>query len=434
MRIELVPSGTGELTYEIRNIVNVAEKLQKHGVKINWENIGDPIVKGEDIPAWMKEIVARAAMDNRTWGYCHTRGVLETREFICEKTNSRAGAKITPEDIIFFNGLGDAIAKIYGCLRPEARVLMPSPSYTTHTLGEIGHAHSAPSLFCLRPDNNWYPDMEDLRNNVRYNPNICAIMLINPDNPTGMVYTREMLEEIVAVAREYDLFIIADEVYINIVYNGESTVPISDVIGDVPAISLKGISKEFPWPGSRCGWIEVYNGEKDERFRKYINLILTNKMNEVCSTTLPQTVIPEVVSHPEYSAYLAQRIASYERMSNITYDCLSQVPELQVNRTNGAFYMAVAFKDGLLNNRQSLPIANSEVKELVEGLINQPGVSPDKRFVYQILATTGICIVPLSSFSTQLQGFRVTLLEKDENECRRIYRTLAEKIGEYLNS
>jgi len=434
MRIELVPAGTGELTYEIRNIVNVAEKLQKCGVKINWENIGDPIVKGEVIPEWMKEIVARAAMDNRTWGYCHTRGVLETREFICETTNSRGGAQIAPDDIIFFNGLGDAIAKIYGCLRPEARVLMPSPSYTTHTLGEIGHAHSAPSLFMLDPSNNWYPDMDDLRNHVRYNPNICAIMIINPDNPTGMVYSKEMLQEIVAVARENDLFIIADEVYINIVYNGETTVPISDVIGDVPAISLKGISKEFPWPGSRCGWIEVYNGQKDERFKKYVNLILTGKMNEVCSTTLPQTVIPEIARHPEYAAYLSKRISSYELMSNITYDCLSQVPALQVNRTNGAFYMAVAFKDGLLNNRQAIPIANLEVKELVDGLINQPGVSPDKRFVYHILATTGICVVPLSSFSTPLQGFRVTLLEKDENECRRIYSTLAEKIGEYLKS
>jgi aspartate/methionine/tyrosine aminotransferase len=435
MRIELVPPGTVEMTYEIRNIVNVAEKLQKCGVKINWENIGDPIVKGEIIPGWMKEIVAKAAMDNRTWGYCHTRGVLETREFICETTNSRGGAQITPDDIIFFNGLGDAIAKIYGSLRPEARVLMPSPSYTTHTLGEVGHAHAAaPALFCLKPDNNWYPDIEDLRNHARYNANICAIMLINPDNPTGMVYTKEMLLEIVEVAREYDLFIIADEVYINIVYNGKTTVPICDVIGDVPAISLKGISKEFPWPGSRCGWIEVYNGQKDERFRKYINLILTGKMNEVCSTTLPQTVIPEVVRHPEYAAYLAQRISGYERMSNITYECLSKVSALQVNRTNGAFYMAVAFKDGMLNNRQSIAITNPEVKELVEGLIDQPGVSPDKRFVYQILATTGICIVPLSSFSTQLQGFRVTLLEKDENECRRIYRTLAEKIGEYLNS
>ncbi len=311
MRTELVHPGTGELTYEIRNIVNVAEKLQKHGVRINWENIGDPIVKGEVIPDWMKEIVAKAVMDNHTWGYCHTRGVLETREFICDTTNSRGGAQITPEDIIFFNGLGDAIAKIYGCLRAEARVLMPSPSYTTHTLGEIGHAHSAPSLFRLKPEDRWYPDMEDLKNHVRYNPNICAIMIINPDNPTGMVYTEEMLREIVAVARENDLFIIADEVYTNIVYNGEKTVPISDVIGDVPAISLKGISKEFPWPGSRCGWIEVYNGHNDEQFRKYVNLILTGKMNEVCSTTLPQTVIPAVVRHPEYTPYLNERIASY---------------------------------------------------------------------------------------------------------------------------
>ena len=434
MRTELVSPGTGELTYEIRNIVNVAEKLQKHGVKINWENIGDPIVKGEVIPNWMKEILAKAVMDNQTWGYCHTRGVLETREFISDTTNSRGGAQITPDDIIFFNGLGDAIAKIYGCLRAEARVLMPSPSYTTHTLGEIGHAHSAPSLFRLKSEDKWYPDMDDLRNHARYNPNICAIMIINPDNPTGMVYTKAMLEEIVAVARENDLFIISDEVYTNIVYNGEKTAPISDVIGDVPAISLKGISKEFPWPGSRCGWIEVYNGHKDEQFRKYVNLILTGKMNEVCSTTLPQTVIPAIMRHPEYASYLAERIAGYERMSNITYDFLSQVPALQVNRTNGAFYMAVAFKEGLLNSRQTLPIANAEVKELVEGLVNQPGVSLDKRFVYHILASTGICVVPLSSFSTPLQGFRVTLLDKDENECRRIYRTLTEKIGEYLNS
>jgi aspartate/methionine/tyrosine aminotransferase len=434
MRIELVPPGYGELTYEIRNIVNVAEKLQKHGVKINWENIGDPIVKGEIIPGWMKEIVTKAIMDDSTWGYCHTRGVLETREYICETTNRRGGVQITPDNIIFFNGLGDAIAKIYGCLQSEARVLMPSPSYTTHTLGEIDHAHAAPALFRLKSEDKWYPDIEEMRNHVRFNPKICAIMIINPDNPTGMVYTREILEEIVTLARENNLFIIADEVYTNIVYNGETSVPISEVIGDVPAISLKGISKELPWPGSRCGWIEVYNGEKDEQFLRYINVILAGKMNEVCSTTLPQKVFPEITRHPEYSSYLAKRIASYEKMSNITFDYLSQIPSLQVNRTNGAFYMAVVFKDGLLNHRQSLPIANSEVKELVQNLVSQPGVSLDKHFVYNILAATGICIVPLSSFSTPLQGFRVTLLEKDENECRRIYRTLAEKIGEYLQS
>jgi aspartate/methionine/tyrosine aminotransferase len=426
--------GAGELTYEIRNIVNVAEKLQKHGVKINWENIGDPIVKGEIIPLWMKEIVAREAMNDDTYGYCHTRGVLETREFICEMTNKRGGAWITPDDIIFFNGLGDAIAKVYGCLRHETRVLMPSPTYTTHTLGEAAHALSAPVCYRLKPEDNWRPDLEDLRNHVKYNPQISAIMLINPDNPTGMVYPVETLREIVAIAEEYDLFIIADEVYINIVYNNEKTVPISDVIGSVPAIAMKGISKELPWPGSRCGWIEVYNYGKDERFSKYINSILSSKMNEVCSTTLPQKTIPAIMSHPEYGTYLAERTARYERMSSITYNFLKNVPGLLVNRTNGAFYMAVAFKDGLLNNRQSLPIANPEIRELVEGLVNAPGVSPDKRFVYYLLAHTGICVVPLSSFNTDLQGFRVTLLEKDEKECGRIYKTLTEKIGEYLQS
>jgi len=434
MRVNLVQPGSGELTYEIRNIVNVAEKLQKCGVTINWENIGDPIVKGEQIPAWMKELVAAAVHDNDSWGYCHTRGVLKTREFICQTTNQRGGAQITPDDIIFFNGLGDAIAKIYGCLQPKARVLMPSPSYTTHTLGEVGHAQ-APSLhFKLDPSNGWRPDLTEMRSQIQNNPGICAIMIINPDNPTGMVYSKEMLQQIVALAKEFGLFIISDEVYNNIVYNGETTVPISDVIGDVPAISLKGISKEFPWPGSRCGWIEVYNGQSDDQFRKYINLILTAKMNEVCSTTLPQTVIPTIIQHPEYQKYLAERIALYEKSSNITYNYLKEVPELLVNRTNGAFYMAVAFKDGVLNNKQSLPIENQEVRDLVESLVNQPGVSPDKRFVYYTLAATGICSVPLSSFATELQGFRVTLLERNPAETERIYKTLAAKIKEYIAS
>ena len=434
MRSDLVSTGAGEMTYEIRNIVNVAEKLQKYGVKINWENIGDPIIKGEIIPDWMKEIVAKEVMNNDTWGYCHTRGVLETREFVCDLTNRRGGVRITPDDIIFFNGLGDAIAKIYGCLRPETRILFPSPTYTTHTLGEAMHANAAPISYRLKPEDNWYPDLEDLENHARYNPQIAGIMLINPDNPTGMVYPVETLERIVAIARKYDQFIISDEVYNNILYNGQKTVPISDLIGDVPAIALKGISKEFPWPGSRCGWIEVYNYGRDSRFDRYINTILTSKMNEVCSTTLPQKTIPAIMSHPAYQGYLAERIGRYEKMSNITYNFLKEVPGLMVNRTNGAFYMAVAFRDGLLTGRQSLPIDNPEVKELVEKLVNSPGVSPDKRFVYYILAHTGICVVPLSSFSTPLQGFRVTLLEKDEKECERIYKTLAAKIGEYLAS
>jgi aspartate/methionine/tyrosine aminotransferase len=432
MRDELVSPSRGGLTYEIRHIVSVAEKLQKVGIPINWENIGDPIAKGEIVPDWMKEIVANTVFDNRSWGYSHTRGLLKTREFVCTLTNKRQGVQITPDDVLFFNGLGDAIGKLYSCLRPEVRVILPSPTYTTHSLGEANHARASLVQYRLRPEAHWLPDLEDLENHVRYNSQIGGILLINPDNPTGMVLPTEMLVDIVAIAKKYDLFIIADEVYINLTYNGVSTVPISDVIGDVPAIAMKGISKEFPWPGARCGWLEVYNGGKDSHFDQYVNRLLTLKMNEVCSTTLPQMVIPEIMSHPRYSEYLAQRNQQYERMSGITYDFLSSVDGLHVNRTNGAFYNSVVFKEGLLNARQSLPLVNVEAQALIEPIVNAPGVALDKRFVYYLLAHTGICVVPLSSFATELQGFRVTLLERDEAECRRIYKTLAAALAQYL--
>ncbi|MFH1147197.1 MAG: pyridoxal phosphate-dependent aminotransferase [Pseudomonadota bacterium] len=434
MRTDLVHANAGELTYEIRNIVNVAEKLQALGAKTNMENIGDPIAKGEKIPLWMKEIVAELTMEDCNYGYCHTRGLLETRKFLADRTNMRGGAQIGPDDILFFNGLGEAIAKIYGMLNSTARILCPAPTYSTHSSAEEAHAGAKPVSFKLGPRNNWYPDLDEMRNCVKYNPAIAGILIINPDNPTGAVYPPESLKEIVSIAKEYDLFLICDEVYINIVYNGQKTVPICDVIGDVPAIAMRGISKEFPWPGSRCGWIEVYNGHNDPNFERYVQFLLNAKMVEVCSTTLPQKALPRLMSHEKYPEYLNERVSRYEKFSNIAYERLKKVPGILVNRTNGAFYMSVAFEEGRMNSEQVLPINNEDVRRLVENLVSAPGVSLDKRFVYYLLGSTGICVVPLTSFSTDLQGFRVTLLERDENEFRRIFDVLAGSIESYLNS
>jgi len=434
MRNNIVHIGAGELTYEIRAIVEIADKLKSLGIETNMENIGDPIAKGEKIPKWMKQIVADLAMTDCSYAYCATKGVLETRQFLADMTNRRGKTQITANDIIFFNGLGDAIQKVYGLLRREARVIGPSPTYSTHSSGEASHAGQRPVCYRLDPDNNWYPDLDDLRQSVKYNPAISGILIINPDNPTGAVWPERFLKEIVDIAREYDLFLICDEVYLNIVYNGESTKPISDLIGDVPTISMKGISKELPWPGSRCGWIEIYNADKDPIFKQYIDSIVNSKMVEVCSTTMPQKAIPSILSHPEYPKYLNERVRRYEKHSNIAYNILKSVPNIKVNRTNGAFYMSIAFKEGALNARQSLPIEKSEVRQLVEGLINQPGVSLDKRFVYYLLASTGICVVPLSSFFTIEQGFRITLLERDEETFTRIFNTIAETITAYLAS
>lgn len=434
MRSNIVHIGAGELTYEIRAIVEIAEKLRKLGIKTNMENIGDPIAKGEKIPAWMKKIVADLAMKDCSYGYCATKGVLETREFLANLTNQRGGAQITAEDIIFFNGLGDAIQKVYGLLKREARVIGPSPTYSTHSSGEASHAGQAPVCYRLDPNNHWYPDLDDLRLSIKYNPAICGLLIINPDNPTGAVYPERVLVEMIKIAKEYDLFIICDEIYHNIIYNGESTKPISDLIGDVPAIAMKGISKEVPWPGSRCGWIEVYNRDKDPMFSRYIQSIIDSKMVEVCSTTLPQKAIPQLLSHEQYPIYLKERTTRYEKFSNIAYDILKKVPGIRVNRTNGAFYMSIAFERGKINHQQTLPIDNPEVKKMVEELVSKPGTSFDKRFVYYLLASTGICVVPLTSFSTNEQGFRITLLERNEKEFTAIFDKIADSVTAYLNS
>ena len=157
-------------------------------------------------------------------------------------------------------------------------------------------------------------------------------------------------------------------------------------------------------------------------------------MFDVCSTTLPQKAIPLIMSHPEYPVYLNERRANYEKASNLAYDILKQVPGIKVNRTNGAFYMSVVFEADRLTHTQTLPIKNPEVRNLVEELVSQRGIAPDKRFVYYLLGSTGICVVPISSFCTPEQGFRITLLEKNEKEFTRIFHTIAESITAYLNS
>jgi alanine-synthesizing transaminase len=433
MRFEISRGGSG-LTYEIRNLVPIAKKLEKLGVeKIIWENIGDPVQKGENIPDWMKEVLIDIIKENGSYAYSPTKGVDATRAFLADRVNARGKVQITPEDIIFFNGLGDAIARAYSSIQVDARMIMPEPTYSTHFMAEVLHASFPPNTYRMNPYNNWHPDLRELEQKVKSHRAIVGILIINPDNPTGFVYPVEALQSIVRVARENDLFVISDETYINIVYNGKTTVPIGDIIGDVPAIAMKGISKEAPWPGARCGWMEVYNADKDPIFNRFINTILHQKMSEVCSTTLPQMAIPRIMTHPEYKNYLRQRTQHYEKLSTIAYGILKDVPFVIANKTNGAFYSTIIFNESVLNDRQTLPIENPEIKKYVEEL-TKGSIEYDKRFVYYLLAATGICVVPLTSFFTSLLGFRMTLLDKDVDEFEYVIKTIAAKITEYINS
>ena len=443
MRNNIVHQGAGELTYEIRGIVDIAEKIKSLGQEIYWENIGDPVAKGYQIPEWIKDIVKKEIDNNKTFAYNPTKGLLPTREFLAEKRNSKNGAKISADDICFFNGLGDAISKIYTYLRKETRVIGPSPAYSTHSSAEASHSGSPHITYNLLPEKNWLPDLKDLENKIKYNPAISGILIINPDNPTGMVYPRKVLEQIADLAKKYDLFLISDEVYCNIAHDTKKMTTLAEIIGDVPGIAMKGISKEFPWPGSRCGWIEIYNKEKDAVFAKYVKSIMDAKMLEVCSTTLPQSVIPAIMSDSRYESHLKERRLFYAKRAEKASKIFKKVPGIISPKAMGAFYVSVVFsaqggsasggKNGILNNNQKLEIKNAKVRKFIEEKTGN-GIAPDKRFVYYLMGATGICVVPLTGFNCNLLGFRATLLETDESKFEWIYKTIAQKIREYLES
>ena len=220
----------------------------------------------------------------------------------------------------------------------------PSPAYSTHSSAEAAHANDQPITYNLDPENEWYPDLIDLNNKVKYNPNIVGILVINPDNPTGMVYPEKILRAIVNIAKEHSLFLIFDEIYENIIYNNALTAPMAKVIEQVPGISLKGISKEVPWPGARCGWAEFYNRHQDYEFNKLCQTIDSAKMIEVSSTTLPQRAIPKIMTDPRYDLLLKKTNKDISERSKKLYAFFSDIPYININLTNGAFYNTIIFK------------------------------------------------------------------------------------------
>lgn len=433
MRRNIVHVGAGNLSYEIREIVGVAHEIESLGQEITWENIGDPIQKGEQVPDWMREVVHALVDRPESWGYCNSAGVIEVREFLAGRVNQRkGGVQISTDDILFFNGLGDAVGKIYGFLRREARVLGPSPAYSTHSSAESAHSGYNHLTYDLDPNNGWLPDIDDIRNKVKYNDSIAGILILSPDNPTGAVYPREMLEEIAEIARQHDLFIITDEIYAHIVYNGFTRLHLSEWIGDVPGIAMRGISKEYPWPGSRCGWIEILNKNRDENFARYVDSLFASKRLEVSSTTLPQMSIPLIIGDDRYQAHLDRRERLFEARAQEMYEAFADCDAVIANKPSGAFYFTVMFKDGLLNNEQTLPIDNPKIRARIETLVEN--VAADKRFVYYLMGATGIVVVPLSGFQCSHDGFRMTLLETDDTKRAWIAQTLRTAIDDYVNS
>ncbi|HIP94710.1 MAG TPA: pyridoxal phosphate-dependent aminotransferase [Leucothrix sp.] len=409
MRQNLLRADSALLRYPIREVVIIGKQLETLGdFSMIWENIGDPVSAGENVPAWMHEVVQQQVSTDQSFAYTETKGAIAAREYVLEHFSDKK--KCTVDDILFFNGLGEAINKVMNNLPKETRVLMPSPTYPSHATAESMHAGCSFISYSLDPNNDWEPDLEEIENKVRYNDHVVAILVINPNNPTGSVYKRETLNKIVAIAKKYDCFLIFDEIYHHMTFDGVKTTLLHEIIGDVPGISMKGISKDVPWPGSRCGWIEVYNAEKDDNFKGFIEIILLTKMLEVCSTTLPQIVLPHLYQHPEYKGYLKSRIEKYQRRANEACDFFAAIPQVRVNKPKGVFYLVVELLDLPLRKLDSV---NKKVRLYLDKLETSETPS-DFQFAYELMGAEGICVVPLTGFGSPVTGFRMTLLQEDD--------------------
>lgn len=439
MRKKIYNPKTQLLQYGIREVVELAQKLGKAdpNFKFIGENIGDPVAKGWVVPAFIKEIIADLVLKNNgVFGYAHSRGILKSRQWVAECSKQFApSSRLDCEQVLFTNGLGAAITLLYRTLKPGARIIQPHPGYPTHISNEQFAAGKKSIGYRSNPETGWSPDLEHLESQVKKHPEITGILLINPNNPTGAVYDGKILEHVVRLAERHHLMLISDEVYFRMVFNKTKYVHLTELAaGRVPLIVMRGLSKDIPWPGGRCGWLEFHNVELDKEFELFTESLKKLVLMEVCAAALPQAAAPLIYENPQYAQWLKKYTTELEQISNEIADILGAVPGLKVRPIQGAFYMMALFEDGLLNRRQHLPIGNTRAAEIIRKAVAPANFPLDKRFAYHTLASTGICVVPASDFSSPYPGFRITTLDRDPVHRKNTYQTLARTIGKYLAS
>lgn len=429
MRRNIVHEWAGLLTYEIRGIVKFANKLIKLGIPIIWENIWDPVQKWHFPPDWMKEIIQNEMKNNMSYAYCPTQWVRTTNEYLAKLLNSKWWVQISSDDILFGNWLGDLISTLYSSFWDHCRVIWPNPAYPTHSSAESSRAHDFHITYPLDPYNNWQPNIEVLYNKVKYDTSIVWILLINPDNPTWAVYPLETLEKIVKIANDFDLLLIADEIYSQTTYWLTPYHALSEIIWKRPWIAMKWISKEFPWPWARCWWLEFYNTSMDQNFSNFVESVKMRKMLEVCSTTLPQRVIPIIMHDSRYLAYQQERNRFFSHRADQAYDIFNWINWIKVNRTQWAFYFTILFEPKITESPVNKPLLDKQIQDIIDPEL--AWATYDKRFVLYLLASRWICTVPLTWFNTSLEWIRITLLEQNEQVFLKTCNDIRDFIIEY---
>ncbi len=368
---------TRNFTYAIRNIVSEAKKIEAEGKKVTYLNIGDPVPYGFNTPAHLVEAVEKALRDGHN-GYAPSPGIPQAREAVAREA-VRRGVKMSPDDVIITSGASEAADIVLSSmLEPGDEVLVPSPGYPLYTaiLAKLGAKEVS---YRLDPKNDWQPSVDDIK--ALINERTRAIVIINPNNPTGAVYSKENLLEVLNVANAAGLVILADEVYWRMSY-GEIAPPIASLVDDsVPVITFESMSKIYLAPGWRVGWMKISNPHLMTDLRVGINKMADARL---CSARPPQHAVAAALDGDH--SYLDDVMNRFKQRRDLSYERINAIEGMNCTLPKGAFYLMAQMQ--------------------------QLGDATDEQFVVSLLRETGVLFVHGSGFGMDPKDgyFRIVYL------------------------
>lgn len=358
-----------------------AMEMQAQGRDVLKLNTGNPAAFGFGLPDSIKRALEGHLEEGV--GYCDFKGMPAAREAVCDYERNKGIRGITPDDVFIGNGVSEVVSfALQPLLDRGDEVLVPAPSYSIWG-NSVYLAGGRPVFYTCDEQSGWYPDIRDIRSKITERTR--AIVVINPNNPTGVLYPKEILEEIVEAAREYGLLVFADEIYDRLVMDGLTHISLASLAEDIPVVTMNGLSKSHCLCGYRCGWM-VISGPREltEDYRQGIIQLTSLRL---CANTLGQMVIPDALEDMETPASMVRpggRI--YEQREAVAKE-LQKIDGLSFVKNSSAFYI----------------FPRLDAKKF--------RITDDKKFAEDLLNATDILLVPGSGFDWQQPDhFRIVML------------------------
>jgi aspartate/methionine/tyrosine aminotransferase len=354
------------VSYAIREVILPARELEKKGITVLHLNIGDPVKYDFDTPDHIKKALYEATKEGYN-GYAPSEGYPELIQAIIDYEQGRNTVKYQPSDICITSGVTESLQLLLNAsLDPGDELLVPGPTYPQYNLITLFNG-AKPVPYHTIEEENWQPDIQDIRNKI--SPYTKGIVVINPNNPTGALYSKETVQKIIDVAGEHQIPIISDEIYNDITFDQEQ-VATASLAKDVPVITFNGLSKVYLVPGWRVGWTMFHHhGELAEVQDAFMRIA----RSRLCANSVCQRAgIQALKGSKKHVREMNQKL---RKRRDFSYQRLNEIEGISTQKPDGAFYI--------------FPKIEAMGKKLWKD---------DKDFVLEVLRKTHVLVVHGSGF------------------------------------